>query len=43
MVKKGIVETSTIGKWAFVGGILIAIVTGFLNLWWFPAVLFVLG
>jgi hypothetical protein len=43
MVKKGIVKTSTIGKWAFVLGIVIAILTGFLQLIWFPAVLFVLG
>lgn len=43
MAKKSLVETSTLGKWAFIGGIVIAILTGFLTLWWFPAVLFGLG
>ena len=43
MAKKEFVKTSTIGKWAFIVGIVIAILTGFLNLIWFPAVLFVLG
>lgn len=43
MAKKEFVKTSTLGKWAFIVGIVIAIATGFLNLWWFPAVLFVLG
>jgi hypothetical protein len=40
---KALVKTSTIGKWAFILGIVIALATGFLNLWWFPAVLFGLG
>jgi hypothetical protein len=43
MAKKELIKTSTIGKWAFIVGIVIAIATGFLNLIWFPAVLFVLG
>jgi hypothetical protein len=43
MAKNKLVETSTIGKWAFIAGIVIAILTGFLQLLWFPAVLFVLG
>lgn len=43
MAKKEFVKTSTIGKWAFILGIVIAIATGFLQYVWFPAVLFVLG
>jgi hypothetical protein len=43
MAKKGLVKTSTIGKWAFIVGIVIAILTGFWQQVWFPAVLFVLG
>lgn len=38
-----LVKTSTVGKWAFIIGIVIAILTGFLQWAWFPAVLFVLG
>ena len=41
--KNGLIKTSTVGKWAFIAGIAIAILTGFLQLWWFPAVLFALG
>ncbi len=43
MAKKKLIKTSTVGKWAFILGIVIAILTGFLQLAWFPAVLFVLG
>jgi len=38
-----LVETSTVGKWSFIVGIIIAILTGFFEIAWFPAVLFVLG
>jgi hypothetical protein len=43
MAKKGLVKTSTLGKWAFILGIVIAIATGFLQYVWFPVILFVLG
>ncbi|MEM4756063.1 MAG: hypothetical protein QW594_02930 [Candidatus Woesearchaeota archaeon] len=36
-------KTSTLGKWAFVVGLVIAILTGFLEIIWFPAVLFFMG
>ncbi|HYD02664.1 MAG TPA: hypothetical protein VEC16_00035 [Alphaproteobacteria bacterium] len=36
-------HTSKIGKWSFIAGLVIAILTGFLQYAWFPAVLFALG
>jgi hypothetical protein len=43
MAKKQLVKTSTLGKWAFILGIVIAIVAGFWEFVWIPAALFVLG